>query len=118
MGPRLVDRVARHVATDGGDLRVGEEEPTALGGLGRVARRLNVEDDELDRLGDVGERGERTAPVDVGRDIGHVERDGVDEVDLVADTVADDELRDVREGAGDLDGDADDVVLADGDNLD
>jgi hypothetical protein len=118
MRPRLEDRVARHVAADGGNLLVGVEETTALGRLGRVRSRLNVENDELDRLSDVGEGRERTTPVNVRRDVGHVERDGVDEVDLVANSVADDKLRDVREGAGDLERDADDVVLTDGDDFD
>lgn len=116
--PAVEDGVGRHGTADGRDLRIGEEETTALGRLGRVRRRLNIEHDKLDGLGDVGEGRERGAPVRLGRDVGERERERVDQVDLVPDTVADGELGNVGQRAGDLGGHADEVVLADRDNLD
>lgn len=82
-----------------------------------MARRFNVEDDEFDRLRDVRERGEGRSPVDGSRDVGHVERERVDEVELVPDSVADGELGNVGEGASDRFRDTDDVVFTDGNDL-
>lgn len=118
MRPAVEDRVGRHGAADGRDLRVREEETTALGRLGRVRRRLNVEHDELDGLRDVDEGRERRAPVRLGRNVGERERERVDQVDLVPDAVADGELRDVGQRAGNLGRHADEVVLADRHDLD
>lgn len=118
MRPAVEDRVGRHGAADGRDLRIGEEETTALGRLGRVRRRLNVEHDELDGLGDVGEGRERGAPVCLGGNVGERERERVDQVDLVPDAVADGELRNVGQRAGNLGRHADEVVFADRDDLD
>lgn len=115
---RVVDDVRVHRSSDGRDLSVGEEESTSLGRFRGKARRLNVEDDKLGGLGDVGERGEGVPPVVVRGDVAEGEGRGVDEVHLVADSVADDDLGDVGHGARDLDRQADDVVLADGDDLD
>lgn len=118
MSPSVVDDVRVHGTADGRDLSIGEEEATTLGGLRGVGSRLDIENDVFGSLGDVDERGEGSTPVDVGGDVAEGESDGVDEVDLVAHTVADGELRDVVHGAGDLLGEADDVVLADGDDFD
>lgn len=118
MRTSVINDVRVHRSADGGDLGVGEEETTALGRLRGVRGGLNVEDDEFGCLGDVGERREGGTPVVVGGDVTEGESHGVDKVDLVSDAVADDELGDVGHGAGDLDRDADDVVLADRDDLD
>jgi hypothetical protein len=118
MSPRVVDDVRVHGSSDGRNLRVGEKEATTLGSLRGVRSGLNVEDDVLGSLGDVDEGGEGSTPVDVGGDVAEGEGDGVDEVDLVAHAMADGELGDVGHGARDLEGEADNVVLADGDDLD
>lgn len=103
MRARVVDDVRVHRPANGRDLCVREQEAASLGRLGRVARRLDVEHDELGRLGDVGERGEGRAPVVVRGDVAKRERHRVDEVDLIPDAVADDKLGDVGHGARDLD---------------
>lgn len=118
MSPSVVNDVRVHGSSNGRDLSIGEEEATTLGGLRGVGSGLNVENDVLGGLGDVDEGGEGSTPVNVGGDVAEGEGDGVDEVDLVAHAVADGELGNVRHGAGDLEGEADDVILADGDDLD
>lgn len=80
--------------------------------------RFNVENDEFDRLRNVGERREGGPPVDRGGNVGHGEGEGIDQVNLVADSVTDAKLSNVGEGSGNVLRDADNVVLANGNDLD
>lgn len=69
------------------DLGVGEDVLASDG-----AGRLNVEDEELDEVGDGRERGEGVTPVDVRWDVRNLEGDGVDNLYRPADSGADGEL--------------------------
>lgn len=80
--------------------------------------RLDVENDEFGRLGDIGKRREGRSPVRTRGDVAEREGRRVDEIQLISDSVTDDELRDIGHGSGDFERETDDVVLANGDDLD
>lgn len=79
-----------------GDGDFGEDETTLLD----LVVDLDVHDDELDEFGDVGERGERRAPVDWGADFGGLESVWVEQVDGCSDAVAEGERGDVADALG------------------
>lgn len=81
------------------------------------AEGFNVEDDELDKRGDVSEGVKGGAPVDIGGDVSELQRVRVHEVDGVADFSAQKEWGDIPEGPRQLQRDANEVVFADWDKL-
>ena len=118
MSSSVEDDVRVHRSSYWRDLRIGEKESTSFGGLRRVTCRLDVEHDEFGRLGDIGKGRERCSPVRRGRDVTEGEGGGVDEIELVTDSVTDDELRNVGHRSSDFERETDDVVPADRDDLD
>jgi hypothetical protein len=83
----LVRRLVLSVGRVGkGDLGVGEDVLSSS-----RSRGLDVEDEELYEVGDVGESGEGITPVDSRGKIDGVEGSRIDEVDGVGDASADGE---------------------------
>ena len=78
---------------------------------------LDVHDNELDKLRDICDRGERSAPVDGCGDFGGLKSVGVEQVDGGTDTVAEGEREHVSNLLCELDRECYQVVLANGHNL-
>jgi hypothetical protein len=78
---------------------------------------LDVHDNKLDKLGNICDRGERSTPVDRCGDFGGLKGVGVEQVDGGTDTVAESEREHVSNLLGELDGECDQVVLANRHNL-
>lgn len=73
---------------------------------------LDIHNNELDELRNICDRGERSAPVDGSSDFGGLESVGVEQVDGGTDTVAESQGEQVSDLLGELDGECDQIVLA------
>jgi hypothetical protein len=94
------------------DSAVGENHTSFCG-----SSDLNIHDNELDKLGNICNRGERSTPVDGCSDFGGLKSVRIEQVDSGTDTVAESEREHVSDLLGKLDGKGDQVVLANGHNL-
>jgi len=95
-----------------GNGAVGENETSLCG-----ASDLNIHDNELDKLGNICDGSERSAPVDGSSDLGGLESVRVEQVDSGTNTVAKSQREHVSDLLGELDGKSDQVIFTDGHNL-
>lgn len=79
--------------------------------------RFDIKDDELCRLRYIGQRWEGSSPVMIRRNVSERKRGGVDEIDLVSNSVTDYDLRDVGHGSCNFDRKTDDVIFTNGNDF-
>ena len=95
-----------------GDGTIGENETSFC-----RSSNLNIHDNKLNKLRNISDRGERSAPVEGCGDFGGLKGVRIEQVDGGTDTVAESEREHVSDLLGELDRKCDQVVLANRHNL-
>jgi hypothetical protein len=82
-----------------------------------VTERLNIHNDELLQLCNIGQVLEWRAPVGAAGDVGSLEGERVEEIEASSDTVAEGQRRDIAQLTSKLDRHGNQIILADGDQF-